>query len=82
MSFNLHWYKPPTERKPLGSSYHPLKGILASAYGVYDGSCKEEFTLNESDVPYLRGLADAGIEDAARLLADLIKYKSLEVDIS
>ena len=82
MNFNLHWYKPPTERKALGSASLPLKGILAQAYGMYDGSCKEEFTLDESDVPYLRGLADAGIEDAARLLADLIKYKSLEVDIS
>lgn len=82
MSLNLHWYKPPTERKALGSAYHPLKGILAQRYGERDGSCHEEFTLGERDIPFLEGLAAGEIKDADKLLADLRKYGTLELDIS
>lgn len=80
MSVSMYWYKPPTERGALGSSGYPLKGILAKRYGQYDGSMHEDFILNKTDLEYVRGLADAGIEYADQLLQDLEKYGTLEVE--
>lgn len=81
MSFTMNWYKPPAEPELLGGSGQPLKGLLASRYANLDGSCKEEFALLEDCVPYLEGLADAGIVGARALLADLVKHKRLLVRI-
>lgn len=82
MSVSLHWYKPPSARKSLGSSGYPLKGILADRYGNHDGSCHEEFTLNSDDIPFIEGLAAAGVDGAGKLLKDLRAHGSLECDLS
>ena len=79
MSVSMYWYKPPTERKALGSSGYPLKGIFAKRYGQYDGSMHEEFTLGERDLEFIEGLVAADIDGAQQLLDDLQKYGTLEV---
>jgi len=79
MSVSMYWFKAPDARRELGSTGYPLKGILAKRYGQYDGSCHEDFVLNKTDLEYIRGLSDAGIEDATKLLSDLENYGSVEV---
>lgn len=80
MSVNMYWYKPPSERKELGSAYD-LKWPIARRYGNHDGSCCEEFSLNEGDIPFLEGLEASGKygEAITQLIADIRKYGSVEV---
>ena len=80
MSVSMHWYKPPSEKKELGSSYD-LKWPLAKRYGQYDGSCHENFTLGEGDVLFLMGLEASGkYPIVTSLIADIQKYGSVEVE--
>lgn len=82
MSVNLHWYRPPTERKALGSGGMSLKYILAQRYHEGDGSTHAEFTLSAKDIPFIEGLVAAGVEDSKKLLTDLRQYGTLDVDFS
>jgi len=80
MSVSMYWYKPPSERKQLGSSYN-LKWPLAKRYGHYDGSCHENFTLCSEDVPFLAGIEATGnYPEVKRLIEDIEKYGSVEVE--
>ena len=81
MSVSLNWYKPPTERKSLGSCGTRLKYILAEHFGQTDGSLHSEFALSTGAIPFVQGLVAAGVEDADKLLKDLQKYRSLDVII-
>jgi len=80
MSVSMYWYKPPSGRKELGSSYD-LKWPLAKRYGQYDGSMHENFTLDEEDIPFLEGLEASGNypEALPLLIADIHVYGSVEV---
>lgn len=80
MSVSMYWYKPPSERKELGSSYD-LKWPIAKRYGQYDGSCHEEFTLGKNDLDFLAGvLASDKYPEAKRLIEDINRYGSVEVE--
>ncbi len=80
MSVNMYWYKPPSERRELGSSYD-LKWPIAKRFGLHDGSCHENFMLDESSVPFLEGLeASDKYPDVSKLITHIRKYGSVEVE--
>ena len=80
MSVSMYWYKPPSARKELGSSYD-IKWPIAKRWGQMDGSCHENFMLDESAVPFLEGLLASGhYPDAEKLIEDIRKYGSVEVE--
>ena len=80
MSVSMYWYKPPSEKKELGSSYG-LKWPLAERYGQHDGSCYENFILGENDLPFLEGIEAASkYPEVTNLIADIRRYGSVEVE--
>lgn len=80
MSVSMYWYKPPSERKELGSSYD-LKRPIARRYGQHDGSCHENFVLDEESIPFLEGLeASDRYPDVTELIAHIREYGSVEVE--
>ena len=80
MSVTMCWYKPPSLREELGSSYD-LKWPLAKRYGRHDGSCHEKFILTEEAIPFLEGLAYSDkYQDATKLIEDLKEYGEVEVE--
>lgn len=80
MSVSMYWYKPPSERKELGSSYD-LKWPIARRYGQYDGSCHENFMLDGDSIPFLEGLeASEKYPGVEKLIGDIRKYGSVEVE--
>ncbi len=80
MSVSMYWYKPPSERKELGSTYD-MKWPIAKRYGQMDGSCHEDFMLDERAIPFLEGLLASGkYPDAEKLIEDIQKYGSVQVE--
>lgn len=75
MSSTLHWRPTPPTLPPTGAS-SDLKHPLTKRYRLqYD----EPYQLNSDDLPYLEGLRDAGMGDAATLIADIRDHGSVEV---
>lgn len=76
MSSSLYW-QPVFERDPNKERVADcgLKSILAKRFSDHDGSlCHGEGILRRKDIPYLRGLADAGVDSAAEMLQDLEEF--------
>lgn len=71
MSSNLA-YEPirPKKYQTLG---YDLRQILQEKYSLMDGAK----TLKSSDVDYLKGLFDAGIKDAQKLIDAIEKYSEV-----
>ena len=66
MSTALYWRPDHKEKTELGED---LKHILARYFWGQDGSLTTHFhKLDEQDRHYHRGLADAGVKDAGKLL--------------
>lgn len=83
MSNSLYWYKPPSEKQELGGAGHPLKGILARRFYDNDGSlvCGKATISLDRDGDFLRGLVAGDISGAQKLLEDLERYGSVEIEI-
>lgn len=83
MSKNIYWREPPPQPDAMGSSAHPLKGILAREIWDHDGSLRGESVTIESDdriATYLEGyVAGQPDEDIEQFLKDLRKHGRLEV---
>jgi hypothetical protein len=80
VSVSMYWYKPPSERKELGSSYN-LKWPIAKRYGQHDGSCHEEFNLSTDDIPFLEGLELGGnYPEISDLIKAIKQYGSVDVE--
>lgn len=71
MSSNLVWE--PTERKKSEVS-HQLKYALRKRFGE-----PINVTLQSDDIMYLRGLEDAGLQDAYKLIKAIEKYGEILV---
>lgn len=57
-----------------------LKKAVARRWFGHDGSLAAgPVTLRQSDLPYLQGLADAGIPDAQTLMQAVGKFEAVEV---
>jgi hypothetical protein len=67
-------YEPvkPKNYKTLGDK---LKFILIDKFDLINGTQR----LNNSHIPYLEGLVDAGIEDAKVLITNIKKYDEVDV---
>lgn len=73
MSSNLMWR--PARPPKSGSLPKDLKFKISKRLWGTDGSCGDgEATVTESDIPYLEGLADAGISGAAELIELIRKH--------
>lgn len=77
MSTNLMW-KPKTQSN--GSLSKQLKKVISRRLWNTDGSCGGGVaTVNETDIEYLNGLLDAGIEDAEELIDLINQYGEIEL---
>lgn len=65
-------YKIPQKNQDLGDR---LKRILTEKYRLNDGSK----TIDSSELDYLQGLADAGVEDADTLGGLIVLHGKIEI---
>jgi hypothetical protein len=72
MSATLYWEPIVCRGESLGDK---LKFILRERYQLTEGVA----TLTSDDVGYLRGLADAGITDAAQLIEAIEKHGHIRI---
>lgn len=84
MSTNL--YRQPLPREvPTPDSGYSLKWAIAKRFGERDGSCNEgPFTFDESVIPWLEGVRDAGnaeIADEAGRLIQCIRDNPQGVEV-
>lgn len=71
MSSNLGWMPVESDWRFLGDQ---LKFALRKGYGE-----PVDAVLNSEDIPYLKGLADAGVKDADKLIEAIEKHDELRV---
>lgn len=62
-----------------GTLSEDLKRILARKYLDHDGSLSGTAVLDNTELPYLEGLADAGITSAAKLVKLIKKHGAIEL---
>lgn len=75
MGSNLLWKPKVTEGEPLP---YKLKRVISRKLWDTDGSCGEgEATVDESLLPYLEGLKDAGIDGAEELIDIINTHKEV-----
>lgn len=84
MSVHLSWIPvTPIKKNFLKGNDCSLRHILVKEFGEYDGSCYEKFTLDSEDFAYLKGVLDAGDEEVAAQVNELIeaikKYGTIQV---
>lgn len=80
MSSSLLW-RPSEPILPLGTATVTLKSIISKKYFDHDGSLHHgsmTMTLKEHG-EWLRGLVDANVEGAKKLLKDLEDYDDLDL---
>lgn len=83
MSSSLHW-RPAPKPTPEETLSSQLKAILSDA--IWSGeylSSKVTITSHDTNmVSYLKGLMDAGVEDADELYQAVLKHSAVELWIS
>jgi hypothetical protein len=77
MSATLHWR--PEDPPESGTLSDELRWKLGRKLCDTDGSIGYPTSVNASLIPYLEGLADAGIKDAEKLIGLIEKYGSIEL---
>ena len=76
MSTDLYWRPVATTKKPVGGYDTKLKSALLQRYGFLVSG---PVILDDASIPYLDGLRDAGISDAAVLIALIGKHGEIEI---
>lgn len=81
MSNHLYWLPP---RGPSGNRLpYVLKSVLAPRLWGQDGSVRSDKTrLDEGNLDYLYGLADAGVEGALELINAIQRHGAVDVWIA
>lgn len=80
MSKNLYWRPAPKDPEETYGLGIELKMILARRFWNHDGSSKgDKIEMNQAMLPYLMGLDDAGVQDAAELGEAIKKHRTVEI---
>jgi hypothetical protein len=65
----MYWRPAPKEEPPVQDLPYELKRAVAQRFWGHDGTLHgDDYALSKEDIPYLEGLADAGIDGATELI--------------
>jgi len=82
MSTSLYWTPAPRDVPPAEGLPYELKKAIAQRLWGHDGSVygeKVELSRATAIIPYLEGLADAGVDGAAELIRAINTHDSVLV---
>lgn len=80
MSSSLHRRPVPKDLPPAGDLSDHLKHCLAQRYWGHGGSLTSEpIILDRTDLAYLEGLADGGVEDASMLIEGINDHDRVQI---
>lgn len=80
MSSSMYWRPAPKEEPPAHDLPYELKHTVAQRFWNHDGTLHgDDHQLGKDDLPYLEGLADAGIDGARELIEAIKQHDSVLV---
>lgn len=76
----MYWRPAPKEEPPAHDLPYELKRAVAQRFWGHDGTLHaDDHLLSKEDVPYLEGLADAGVDGATELIEAIRQHGRLLV---